>query len=119
MRLGQRVEIRQDEVAGLAHLDGLRGIHDVGRGQAKVQPSRGGPDPLGNGGRKRDHIVLRRLLDFLDARDVEACLGLEVLHRFGRNDAGIGHRVQQRQSRPGATFRTDAARSRFGPSRDG
>ena len=52
-----------------------RRVDDVGRGQAEVQPARRGPDLLGHGGRERDHVVLRRLLDLVDARDVEAAPG--------------------------------------------
>ena len=37
-RLHQAVETREDQVAGLAHLQRLGGVDDVGRGQAEVKP---------------------------------------------------------------------------------
>ena len=35
-----RVEVLDDQVAGLAHLQRLRGVDDIGRGEAEVQPAR-------------------------------------------------------------------------------
>ena len=36
-----------------------------------MQIPRGRPDVLGHGRRERNHVVMGRLLDFLDAGDVE------------------------------------------------
>ena len=52
------VDALQDQVARLAHLQRLRGVEDVGRGQAEVQPARRRADVLGDGGRERDDVVL-------------------------------------------------------------
>ena len=70
-RLHQAVETLQDQVAGFAHLQRLRGVDDVGRRQAEMQPARGRADVLGDGGREGDDVVLRDLFDVFDARDVE------------------------------------------------
>ena len=61
----------EDQVARLAHLQRLRRVDDVRRGQAEVQPARRRPDLLGHRRRERDHVVLGGLLDLVDARDVE------------------------------------------------
>ena len=81
------VEVRQDQVARLAHLERLRGVDDVRRGEAEVQPARRRPDLLGHRRRERDDVVLRRLLDLLDAGDVERALLADVARRLGRDDA--------------------------------
>ena len=91
--LGQRVEIAQNEIARLAHLDRLRGVDDVGGGHAEVQPPRRGPHVLGDRRRERNHVMLRRLLDLFDARDVEGAALADVARGLGRHDAGGGHRV--------------------------
>ena len=91
-RLGQRVEILQDHVARLAHLQRLRGVDDVRRGHAEVQPARRRADLLGDGRREGDDVVLRDLLDLFDASDVEGAALADVARGFGRDDAGGRHR---------------------------
>ena len=76
--LGQRLEVLQDQVARLDHLQRQRGVDDVGRRQAEMQLARRRPDVLGHGRRERDDVVMRRLLDFLDARDVERARAAEL-----------------------------------------
>ena len=80
-----------------AHLHRLRGIDDVGRGQAEVQPARRRPDLLGDGRRERDDVVLRGLLDLLDAGDVERGPGAQLARGVGRHEARFRHRVGGRQ----------------------
>ena len=109
----------EDQVAGLAHLQRLRGVDDVGRGQAEVQPARRRPDVLGHGGREGDDVVLRGLLDLLDAGDVERAALADVARRLGRDDAGVGHRLGGRDFdlQPGlvaALVAPDAAHLRVG-----
>ena len=41
---GKRIEVRQNQIAGLAQLQRLRRVDDVRRRQAEVQPARGRPD---------------------------------------------------------------------------
>ena len=69
--LGQRVDVREDQIARLDHLQRQRRVDDVGRRQAEMQIPRRRPDVLGHRRRERNHVVMRRLLDFLDAGDVE------------------------------------------------
>ena len=71
-RLEQPGEVLDDQVAGLAHLQRLRGVEHVGGGEAEVQPAGGRADVLGDRGRERDDVVLGDLFDRFDARDVEA-----------------------------------------------
>ena len=56
-----------DEIARLAHLQRQRRVDDVGRGQAEVQPARARADVLGDVGGEGDQVVLRHLLDLVDA----------------------------------------------------
>ena len=101
----------------LAHLQRLRGVDDVRRGETEVQPARRRADVFGDRGGERDHVVLGGLLDLLDAGDVEA--------RRSPSDRAPHRRApgRRRPSRrrppapPGATPRSGAARSRCGPSR--
>ena len=62
-----------------------------------MEPARGGPDVLGDGGREGDDVVLRDLLDLLDAGDVERRLRAQLARRVRRNDARLGHRVGRRE----------------------
>ena len=91
-RLAERRHVLEDQVAGFDHLQRLRGVDDVGRGQAEVQPAGRRPDDFGHRGRERNHVVLRRLFDLVDARDVERALVPQLARRFGGDDAGGGHR---------------------------
>ena len=67
-RLHQGADVLDDEAAGLAHLERLGGVDDVGGREAEVQVARRGPDLLGDGGREGDHVVLRDRFDLFDAR---------------------------------------------------
>ena len=90
------LEIGEDHVARVAHLQRLRGIDDVRRGEPEVEPSGGGPDLLGDRGGERDDVVLGRRLDLLDARDVEPAPRADVGGRVGGDQAGSGHRLSRR-----------------------
>ena len=85
---GQRVQIGEDDVAGLAHLQRLRGVDDVRRGHPEVQPARRRPDLLGDRGGEGDDVVLRGPFDVLDARDVEIAALADVARRVARHEAG-------------------------------
>ena len=96
-RRGELVDVLQDQIARLSHLQTERRIEDVGRGQAEVQPAGGRADLLGDRRRKRNHVVLGGLLDLLDAGDVER----RLLPQFARirrgHDAGFHQRVGRGQ----------------------
>ena len=96
-RLGQPVEILQDDVARLAHLQRLRGVDDVRRGQAEMQPAGRRTDLLGDRGGEGDDVVLGGLFDFFDAGDVEGAALADVARGLGRNDAGGRHRFGGRR----------------------
>ena len=100
-----------------AHLQRQRRVEDVGRRQAEVQPARRRPDLLGDRRRERDHVVLRRLLDLFDARDVERRAAARSVARVvGGHDAGVGQRVGggQLDFEPGLV--PSLRRSRWRPS---
>ena len=113
---GQPVEVLEDEIAGLAHLKGLRGVDDVRRRHPKMQPACGRPDFFSHGRRERDDVVLGDLFDFVDARDVERAAFTDVACGLGRHDADLGSPwPRQRRLRRAARFRTGAGRSRCAP----
>ncbi len=87
----------QDHIHRLHHLQGLRGVDDVRRRQAEVQPPRRRADVLGDGRGEGDDVVLGGLLDLFDAGDVEPGVLLEVDDCVGRHQAGTGHRVGSRE----------------------
>ncbi len=92
-RLHQAIETLQNQVTGLAHLQGLRRVDDIGRGHAEVQPPRRRSHVLGDVRRERDDVVLGGLLDFLDFRDIEGTKFPDVLRGFDRDEAGARHGV--------------------------
>ena len=71
-RVAQRVKVLQNQVAGFAHLQRQRCVDDIRRGQAEMEPSRRRSDLFCHRRRKGNHVVLGRLLDLLDARDIES-----------------------------------------------
>ena len=91
--VSERVQVLQDQVARVHHLQRQRRVHHVRRRQAEVEIARRRADVLGDRRRERDDVVLRGLLDFLDAPDVERRLRPEVACRVGRDDARLRHRV--------------------------
>jgi len=90
---GERLEVLQDEVARLAHLEGERRVDDVRGGQPEVQPPPRLAHALGHRRRERNHVVLCRLLERLDAGDVERGLLADRPRRLRRDDADFGHRL--------------------------
>ena len=95
--LGQRIDVPDDQIGRLDHLQRQRGVDDVGGRQAEMQIPRRRPHMLGHRRRERNHVVMRRLLDFLDARDVEPRARPELACGVVRDDAGVGHRVGGRE----------------------
>ena len=78
-----------------------------------------GPDVLGDRGRERDDVVLRRLLDLVDARDVERAPSRAARARRRRGRCRPPPSRRPRRARPRARSRSGAARSRSRPSRGG
>ena len=93
----QVVEIGEKDIAGLGQLYRETGIEHVRGGHALVQEARRFSHMLGHIGKKGDDVVLGFLLDFIDARHLEAPL---FPHRpggvlgddaqFGLGVAGVG-----------------------------
>ena len=92
-RVGKPVEVGQQDVARLTHLQRLRRVDDVRRRHAEVEPARRRSDFFGDRRRKGNDVVLGGLFDFFDARDVESTALADVARRFGRHDAGGRHGV--------------------------
>ena len=61
-----------------------------------MQPARRRSDLLGHRRREGNHVVLGRLLDLLDAGDVEVAALTNVARGLARDDAGVGHRLRRR-----------------------
>ncbi len=95
--LAKAAEQLQDEVGRLHHLERLGRVDDVRRSEAEMQPARRRPDVFGYRRREGDDVVLRRLLDLFDARDVEAGLLAKFAGGLGRHDAHSGHDVGRGQ----------------------
>ncbi len=79
---GEREDAGADERRGFAELEGLRGVYDVGAGEAEVEPAGGffilmrrRVDLLGDGGGEGDDVVADLVLDFVDASDGEVAAG--------------------------------------------
>ena len=87
------VQVREDQVAGVAHQHRERGVDHVRGGEAVVEPAPLGPDVLGHVRDERDHVVLDFLLDRVDARDVEARPLLDGLEGFPRHDPALGQHL--------------------------
>ena len=87
----QRVEVAEEEIARFAHLDGLRGVDDIGRRHAEVQPARRGTDMLGHGRGERDDVVLGDFFDLLDTCDIERAAFPDIARCIGRYDARPRH----------------------------
>ena len=95
--LGEPLEVGEDHVAGVAHLQRLRRVDDVRRGEPEVEPAGRGPHLLGDGGREGDDVVLGGRLDLFDARDVEPAARADVRGGLGRDEARSGHRLGGRR----------------------
>ena len=89
-----------DQARSFAKLQGLRGVHDVVRGQAVVQPARrvGIANRFADGHRERDHVVLHlgfELRDALHHAGIDARLLANLCGRRGRHHAAFGQRVRR------------------------
>ena len=74
---GEREDSGADQGRGFAELEGLRGVDDVGGGEAEVEPAGGFGviDVFGDGGGEGDDVVADFGLDFEDAGDGEVAAG--------------------------------------------
>ena len=70
----QRVDVGDENVARPPELDGEAGVEHVGAGHPLMHEPRVRPDEFGEVGEEGDDVVLGRLFDLIDPRDVE--LGL-------------------------------------------
>ncbi len=74
---GERDDAGADDGGGFLELEGLRGVDDVGGGEAVVEPAglaSGSGDVLGDGGGEGDDVVADFGFDRVDAVDGEAAL---------------------------------------------
>jgi hypothetical protein len=69
----------------LLELEGQGSIHDVGRGQAKMDVAARLTDPLAHGSKKRHDLMTNGLLDFLDPPDIKGSPGLDLLKSLARD----------------------------------
>jgi hypothetical protein len=92
----ERLDVLDEKVRRLAHLNALRSIDDVRGRQPEVQPAGSGPDVLGNRGREGDDVVLGDFFDGGDAGDIELRSFPDVAGGIVRNDPGVGHHLGSR-----------------------
>ena len=88
-----------DQARGFAKLQGLRGIHDIVRRQAVVQPARGGgiADGFADGHGERDDVVLDLGFQLRDAphhAGVDARFLANLRGRRGRHHAAFRQRFR-------------------------
>ena len=93
-RLEQPLEVGDQDVGRAHELHAEAGIEHVGRGHALVHEARFRTDDLGEMREEGDDVVLRHLLDGVDARDVELVpdpLFPDGVGGLARYDADVGH----------------------------
>ena len=93
-------QIALDDLRSIANLQRLRGVDDVVRRHAIVQPARRGgiADRFADVHGERDHVVLHARFDFVDARDVDFGLSSrKVCSGVLRHEAGFGERFRRGQ----------------------
>ncbi len=91
-RFGEGDDAGADDGGGFAELEGLRGVDDVGGGEAVVEPAGGFGvgDVLGDGGGEGDDVVADFGFDLVDAGDGEVAA---VARWRRRRTAGRGRSV--------------------------
>ena len=114
----QRVEAVEDQVARLAPSAAPARCRRRRTRSARSAASGAlGPDVLGDVGRERDQVVLRDLLDLVDARDVEVAALADVPRRLAPARCRPRPWLRRRRFRRAATFRSAGCRSRCAPWR--
>ena len=121
----RREDAGADEGGGFAELEGLRGVDDVGGGEAVVQPAGGFGvgDVFGDGGGEGDDVVADFGFDFVDAGDGEVAAVADGVGGGLRDEAeaGEGLRGGGLDGEPAAVFvlvGPDAAHGRAGVASD-
>ncbi len=94
---GEALDALAEDGVGFKELEGLRGVDDVGGGEAVVQPARGwlrnckgSIDVLGDGGGEGDDVVADFGFDLVDAGDGERAFLGDGVGGGLRNEAGGG-----------------------------
>ena len=98
--LRQAGQLPLHDQRGVAQGDGRRRVQDVGAGQAVVQPAPLRAEPLGDGSKEGEHIVLRLALDLVRSRSVDRCLVCRAADPFPvvvRNDALSIERLRRQE----------------------
>jgi hypothetical protein len=92
------LNIADQNVRRLHHLDRERGIDDVAAGEAEVKPAtRLAVDVFCDVGGERDNVVVQRALEFLAAVEAEGGFRLHLLKVGFRNDALLDKRFGGKQ----------------------
>ena len=89
--LEELLEVVDDDVGGFLHHDAKRRILDIARRQSLVDVLRVLADILGDVREEGDDVMVRDLLDLLDARQVELRLGTDVRGGFLRDLPKLRH----------------------------
>ena len=85
------LEILEQDVGRLDHLDRKSCVEQVGRGKSAVDPAGRLTDMDGDLLQEGDHIMIRPLLDFAHLLDPESSLLADRLGIFLGNDSELGH----------------------------
>jgi len=85
-----------DELGRVAHLKSLRGVDDVIRGHAIVQPTRGGriTDGLAYSHGEGDDVVLYAGFNLMDLRDVDLCARTNGGRSVFGDETGLGESLR-------------------------
>src|SRR5215510_992700 len=96
--LAKLLEIRNENISGLGHLDREGCIDHVAAGETKMQPATGrGADVFGDVCGEGDYIMVERFLQFLAAIDGERGLATHLLEILLRDDPLIDQRFGREQ----------------------
>ena len=90
-RLQELLQVLEQDIGRLDHLDRQGGVEQVGRGESAVDPSGRLADMDGDFLEEGDHVVIRPLLDLADLVDAEGSLIADRLGILLGDDSDLGH----------------------------
>jgi len=92
----QVIQIFQKKVGRLFELHRQRRVQNIRGGKPHMNKTAVFADDLGQRRNKRDHVMPGDRFDFIDAGCVDHRFGFDVVHRRGRREAELHHRLAGR-----------------------